>query len=103
MKASDVTVSKKSAKEKPDLEEAIEESEDADLLEDKSNEDTEDLDLSKDKYVKRPKKTTLQRKPVKVQRGKKQEENSENGLQDSKATKESKKGKGKGKVSSKRN
>jgi replication factor C subunit 1 len=44
-------------KEKPDLEEAIEDSEaEGDAVEDNAGDDDEDMDLSKDKYVKVPKK-----------------------------------------------
>ncbi|KAF2143270.1 uncharacterized protein K452DRAFT_225503 [Aplosporella prunicola CBS 121167] len=58
MKASNVLQPKKIAKEKPDLEEAIDESDEGEVLEDpdKPGEDEEDLDVSKDKYVKQPKK-----------------------------------------------
>lgn len=54
---SSVAAPKKTAHEKPDLEEAIEESDEGEVLEEPSkNEDDEDADLSKDKYVKQPKK-----------------------------------------------
>lgn len=57
MKASNVGAPKKLAKEKPDLEEAIEESDDGEVVEDvKEAEDDGDMDLTKDKYVKQPKK-----------------------------------------------
>ncbi|KAK5136892.1 hypothetical protein LTR08_001814 [Meristemomyces frigidus] len=60
MKASQVLAPKRAAaKEKPDLEDAFEESEDdgvADEAENKAAEDEEAADLSKDKYVKQPKK-----------------------------------------------
>ncbi len=55
MKASNVLAPKKSTKERPDLEEAIEESDEGELLDD-NQEDEEDVDISKDKYVKQPKK-----------------------------------------------
>ncbi|KAF4552092.1 Replication factor C subunit 1-like protein 1 [Elsinoe fawcettii] len=55
IKASSVQAPKKLGKEKPDLEEAIEES-DEDEVVDIKEEDDEDVDLSKDKYVKQPKK-----------------------------------------------
>ncbi|PZD37640.1 BRCT domain type II [Pyrenophora tritici-repentis] len=51
MKASSVTQPKKQAKEKPDLEEAIDESDDGEVIEEVKDED-EDIDLSKDKYPK---------------------------------------------------
>jgi len=58
IKASQVVAPKKSSKEKPDLEEAIDESDDAEVLDDAADklEDDEDIDLTKDKYVKAPKK-----------------------------------------------
>ncbi|KAI9885982.1 MAG: hypothetical protein M1823_002204 [Watsoniomyces obsoletus] len=66
MKASNILApSKKLSREKPDLEEAIDESDDNGGVEEDSKEgivkqegaeDDEDLDLSKDKYVKQPKK-----------------------------------------------
>ena len=58
MKASQIVAPKKApAKEKPDLEEAFEESED-DAMDDADvkAEDDDEVDLSKDKYVKQPKK-----------------------------------------------
>ncbi|CAK4030565.1 replication factor C subunit 1 like [Lecanosticta acicola] len=57
MKASEVVAPKKApAKEKPDLEEAFEESEEEAVDEGEAQEEEEDVDLSKDKYVKQPKK-----------------------------------------------
>ncbi|KAH7399132.1 replication factor RFC1 C terminal domain-containing protein [Phaeosphaeria sp. MPI-PUGE-AT-0046c] len=61
MKASSVVAPKKQAKEKPDLEEAIEESDDGEVVEE-IKEDDEDIDLSKDKYVKQPKKKAAAKK-----------------------------------------
>jgi replication factor C subunit 1 len=58
MKASSVLAPKKQAKERPDLEEALEESDDgeaADEAPDPADEE-ENADLSKDKYIKAPKK-----------------------------------------------
>ncbi|TKX20513.1 replication factor C subunit 1 [Elsinoe australis] len=55
IKASSVQAPKKLGKDKPDLEEAIEESDEEEVVEVKEEED-EELDLSKDKYVKQPKK-----------------------------------------------
>lgn len=52
MKASSVAAPKKAAKEMPDLEEAIEEEDEGDVLEPV---EAEDDDLSKDKYIKQPK------------------------------------------------
>lgn len=102
MKASNVTASRRLAKEHPDLEEAVEESDEADVLEDNSNEDIEDLDLSKDKYVKQPRKKSLPRKSSKPQKGKMHEDGFEENMQDDKAANEVKKGKGKGMAKSRR-
>ncbi|KAL4893074.1 hypothetical protein BDV59DRAFT_202058 [Aspergillus ambiguus] len=59
MKASSVVAPKKMPKEKPDIEEAIDESDEEEVLEDdsKDNDEGEELDLKKDKYVRVPKKT----------------------------------------------
>ncbi|KAE8385285.1 hypothetical protein BDV23DRAFT_176368 [Aspergillus alliaceus] len=64
IKASSVAVPKKMPKEKPDIEDAIDES-DEDILEDETKEDEEsdELDLKKDKYVRVPKKSA-QKKPA---------------------------------------
>ncbi|KAE8147133.1 hypothetical protein BDV25DRAFT_132332 [Aspergillus avenaceus] len=58
MKASSVAVPKKMPKEKPDIEDAIDES-DEDIIEEdsKENDESEELDLKKDKYVRLPKKS----------------------------------------------
>ncbi|CZT24794.1 related to replication factor C, subunit RFC1 (large subunit) [Ramularia collo-cygni] len=57
MKASEVVAPKKAPpKEKPDLEEAFDESEDEAPLDDVKEEDNVEADLSKDKYVAKPKK-----------------------------------------------
>lgn len=56
MKAStNVTVAKKSSRDAPDLEEAIEEEDDADVVAEPVDEEDEELDLKKDKYIKQPK------------------------------------------------
>ncbi|KAI9158441.1 Replication factor C subunit 1 [Paramyrothecium foliicola] len=55
MKASTVVAPKKQAKEAPDLEEAIEEEDDAEVLEAPEAEEDDELDLKKDKYIKQPK------------------------------------------------
>ncbi|GAM87772.1 hypothetical protein ANO11243_058000 [Dothideomycetidae sp. 11243] len=55
IKASNVLAPKKLNKEKPDLEEAIDESDEGEVV-DIKDESEEDMDLSKDKYVKQPKK-----------------------------------------------
>lgn len=58
MKASNVVAPKRTAKEKPDLEEALDESDEADFVDDVKEEDEDEAagDLSKDKYVKQAKK-----------------------------------------------
>ncbi|MCJ1313296.1 hypothetical protein MMC25_006973 [Agyrium rufum] len=67
MKASNVNAPKKLAKDKPDLEEAIEESDEGEEVavnedEGGGNADDEALDLRKDKYVKAPKKKPASKK-----------------------------------------
>lgn len=47
---------KKQAKERPDLEEAIDESDEGEVVDDAKDVDEEDADVSKDKYIKQPKK-----------------------------------------------
>lgn len=61
MKASNVVAPKKAAKEKPDLEEAIDESDEGEVIDEVKEED-DDVDLSKDKYVKQPKKKAAAKK-----------------------------------------
>ncbi|PYH36120.1 replication factor C subunit 1 [Aspergillus neoniger CBS 115656] len=58
IKASSIAAPKKMPKEKPDIEDAIEESDEEEVLEDdsKDNDENEELDLKKDKYVRVPKK-----------------------------------------------
>lgn len=55
MKAASAVAPPKAAKEVPDLEEAIDESDDAAELVEAPDEDDQDVDLSKDKYIKKPK------------------------------------------------
>jgi replication factor C subunit 1 len=56
MKASNVVQPAVKSKDVPDLEEAIEEDDDAAALEEPAADvDEEDMDLSKDKYIKKPK------------------------------------------------
>ena len=66
MKASNVIAPKKPSKEKPDLEEALDDSDfdDDPVVDDKGEDEDEDapLDLKKDKYVKAPKKKAAPRK-----------------------------------------
>ena len=56
MKAGNVVAPSRAAIAKPDLEEAIEESEGEEIVADKAEEDDNDMDISKDKYIKQPKK-----------------------------------------------
>jgi len=56
MKASHVVAPKKTAKDKPDLEEALEESDEGEVVDEAAEADEEETDLSKDKYIKAPKK-----------------------------------------------
>ena len=75
MKASSVVVPKKASKERPDLEEAIEESDDAeDLIGPEAADDDEEdaLDLKKDKYVSAPKKSAAKKAAAKAKGSKSQ-------------------------------
>ncbi|KAJ5565606.1 hypothetical protein N7535_007244 [Penicillium sp. DV-2018c] len=56
MKASNVVAPKKGTKEKPDIEDAIEESDEEEVVEEIKDDAEEELDLKKDKYVSLPKK-----------------------------------------------
>ncbi|KAF2096378.1 DNA replication factor C, large subunit [Rhizodiscina lignyota] len=56
MKASNVIAPKKQAKERPDIEEAIEESDEGEVVEEVKDDEDEDVDVTKDKYIKQPKK-----------------------------------------------
>ncbi|KAJ5113692.1 hypothetical protein N7456_002226 [Penicillium angulare] len=56
MKASQVIAPKKGPKEKPDIEDAIEESDEEEVVEEAKDDEEEELDLKKDKYVSAPKK-----------------------------------------------
>ncbi|KAI9820621.1 MAG: hypothetical protein M1827_004990 [Pycnora praestabilis] len=89
MKASNVVAPKKSSKDKPDLEEAIDESDDGEelIVEADAQEDDEELDLSKDKYVKAPKKKAAakkatQKKAPAKSKGKAKEESEDEELDD---------------------
>ncbi|EOO00070.1 putative replication factor c subunit 1 protein [Phaeoacremonium minimum UCRPA7] len=68
MKASNVTATKKVAKEMPDLEEAIEEEDDNDVLE-PAEADDDETDIKKDKYIKQPKQKAKKatKKPTKAE------------------------------------
>jgi replication factor C subunit 1 len=83
MKATSIAPPKKSSRDKPDLEEAIEGSEDEDLALEMGSEDTNDdeiSDLKKDKYVKQSKKKLGSKKSStkKVAPKSKEEENLKN-------------------------
>ncbi|PTB43452.1 hypothetical protein M441DRAFT_78445 [Trichoderma asperellum CBS 433.97] len=67
IKASNVLAPKKLAKEAPDLEEAIEEADDAEVLESPDAEEDDEIDLKKDKYIKQPKVKKPSKKAVKAQ------------------------------------
>lgn len=71
MKAGNTMAPKKLTRDKPDLEEAIEESEDdEDPVANNNDEDEEELDLKKDKYVKAPKKRAAKKAATKKAPGK---------------------------------
>jgi replication factor C subunit 1 len=77
MKASDVVAPKKVPKEKPDIDDAIAESDEEEVVEEdaKEGEEGEELDLKKDKYVRQPKKSTAKKgNGSKGKKGKKAEE-----------------------------
>ncbi|EFQ29956.1 replication factor RFC1 C terminal domain-containing protein [Colletotrichum graminicola] len=86
MKASNVMEPKKAAKQAPDLEEAIEEEDDADVIEPAEPVEDDQLDLKGDKYIKQP-------KPKAKRAPKKAKGDDDEGDADSKP----KKGKGRGK------
>ncbi|KAI4934978.1 hypothetical protein J4E86_011420 [Alternaria arbusti] len=96
MKASSIAQPKKQAKEKPDLEEAIDESDDGEVVEEVKDEE-EDVDLSKDKYVKQPKKKAAPKKgaAAKAKGGKKKKDDDDEEMEDEE---EEVKPKGKGKA-----
>lgn len=72
MRASNVKVAKGgAAKEKPDLEEAIEEEEDDIAVEQDEDDDDDEIDLKKDKYIKAPKKKPAGKAAAKKGKGKK--------------------------------
>lgn len=65
MKASNVVAPRRQAKEAPDLEEAIEDEDDADVVEAPEVDDDE-IDLKKDKYIKQPKAKKAGKKTAKA-------------------------------------
>ncbi|KAL2872732.1 replication factor C subunit 1 [Aspergillus lucknowensis] len=58
MKASNVLAPKKVPKEKPDIEDAIDESDDEEVLAEETKEESDEIDLKKDKLIRVPKKST---------------------------------------------
>lgn len=98
MKASNVVAPKKQKKEKPDLEEALDESDEADFVDDAAGEDEDEvgeLDVGKDKYVKAPKK-----KKAAAGKGKKGAKKDDDDEDDDEPT--ASKGKAKGKAKAKK-
>jgi replication factor C subunit 1 len=102
MKASNVLVPKKLPKVKPDIEDAIDESDEEEEILDggeKAEDEDEELDLKKDKYVKLPKKSAIQKgaagKGKKTTKGKK---NGDDFIDDDEDEKPKKGRKGKGKA-----
>ncbi|KAL7795197.1 replication factor RFC1 C terminal domain-containing protein [Trichoderma ceciliae] len=69
IKASNILAPKKLTKEAPDLEEAIEEEDDAELLETPDAEEDDDIDLKRDKYIKQPKAKKPAKKTAKGETG----------------------------------
>ncbi|KAF2689629.1 DNA replication factor C, large subunit [Lentithecium fluviatile CBS 122367] len=102
MKASNVVAPKKATKEKPDLEEAIEESDEEEVVNEIKEEDDE-TDLSKDKYVKQPKKKAAPKKDGAAAKPRGKKRAAEEDDEDEESEKEVKpKGKGKGKAAVKK-
>ncbi|KAI1936803.1 DNA replication factor C complex subunit Rfc1 [Ophidiomyces ophidiicola] len=107
MKASTVVAPKKLPKIKPDLEDAIDESDEAEeiLGEEETKEDDDELDLKKDKYIRAPKKTAAKKAPgskaaakPKARKGKKKDDSDismSDDEEDIKPTKKGRKSKGK--------
>ncbi|KAK4067887.1 hypothetical protein Trihar35433_6447 [Trichoderma harzianum] len=69
IKATNVFAPKKQTKDAPDLEEAIEEEDDAELLEAPDADEDDEVDLKKDKYIKQPKVKKPSKKAAKVDTG----------------------------------
>ena len=95
MKASGQVQPMKNGKDKPDLEEAIEESDEDELVPEVEAESEEELDLKKDKYVQAPKKKEAPAKKGKKGKAAKDEEDEEVIEVDSDEDMKSKKGRGK--------
>lgn len=64
MKAANVAAPKKQARDAPDLEEAIEEEDDGEVVE-PVEEDDDEIDFKKDKYIKKPKAKKATKKAAK--------------------------------------
>ena len=105
MKASSIAAPKKVGREKPDLEEAIDESDEGEevLGEDEVKKEEDDaMDLKKDKYIKAPKKkpaakvAAAPKKAAATKKGKKAKEESEESEEDSEEDVKPKKGRGAG-------
>ncbi|KAF2760568.1 DNA replication factor C, large subunit [Pseudovirgaria hyperparasitica] len=82
MKAGNVLQPKAKQKEQPDLEEAIEESDDDQVINEVKEEDEEEVDLSKDKYVKQPKKKKAAAKPKPAAKKRTKKDDSDEELSD---------------------
>lgn len=101
MKSSNVLVPKKLAKVKPDIEDAIDESDEEEEILDsveKVEDDDEELDLKKDKYVKVPKKSAAQKGTGKGKKASKGKKNDDDVMDDDGEEKPKKGRKGKGKA-----
>jgi replication factor C subunit 1 len=106
MKATSVVAPKKQPKERPDLEDAIDESDEEEDVADadvKQDDEDEELDLKKDKYVKVPKKSSARAggggKGKKAAKAKKENDNEDDFIDDeSEKPKKGRGKKGKGKV-----
>lgn len=92
MKASNVAAPKKATKEVPDLEDAIEASDDEAAVAEPADEDDSEIDLRKDKLIKQPKPKA--KRATKKKAGEDDEDKEDGG---GKATK----GRGKGKAAAK--
>jgi len=88
MKASNVVAPAKVAKAAPDLEEAFEEEDEAEVIAEPKEDEEDELDLKKDKYIKQPKakkpaakkKAPSKKKPAKDEDEGDEEEESEEDL-----------------------
>jgi replication factor C subunit 1 len=97
MKATNVVAPKKSSKDVPDLEEAIEEEDDGDLPE-AAEVDDDDMDIKGDKYIKQPKAKPASKKKASKKTADADGDDEED---DVKPAKGKGKGKGKGKAAKK--